>query len=155
MLGDRISLARLSACLARLSFTGRRSVEPAGLLHQADRPIPALEPALGDRTHLRTAFFVRCNAGAMHPTEAGSGAAPDLAQGPVAKQVPVQVDLVVAGLLGINPRMLLRGVVHVDSLSDAVAHPVSPQQHQPSITTVSPKENVCLECTLSRRQSPG
>ncbi len=62
----------------------------------------------GDRAHLRDAILIR----RRHPTPTRAGAAPDLVQRPVPEQVPAQVNLVVAGLLWIEPGMMLWEVVH-------------------------------------------
>jgi hypothetical protein len=74
--------------------------------------IAALAAPLGDRADLLDAIVVECDARVVHPATRGSDATPDLAQGPVAKQIPVQVDLVVTGLRRMDPGVMLRRFCH-------------------------------------------
>ena len=77
-----------------------------------DAFIAALAAPLGDRADLLDAIVIGRDGGVVHPTPGGVDAAPDLAQGPVAKQVPVQVDLIVAGLRRMDPGVMLRRFYH-------------------------------------------
>ena len=65
-----------------------------------DAFIATLAASLGDFLDLLDALVVGRDARVMHPASGGSDAAPNLAQGPVAEQVPVQVDLVVTAFAG-------------------------------------------------------
>jgi hypothetical protein len=75
-------------------------------------PVATLRAALGDRVGLLDPIVVGRPSGAVHPAARGVGASPNLAQGPVAEQVPVQVNLVVAGCIRIDPGVALRVLVH-------------------------------------------
>ena len=77
-----------------------------------DAFIAALAAAPGDRADLLDALIVGRDGGVVHPAPGGANATPDLAQGPVAKQVPVQVDLVVTGLRRMDPGVMLRRFCH-------------------------------------------
>lgn len=63
----------------------------------------------------------------MGPGAAGPQAAPDLAQGPVAQEIAVEVDLVVAGLCGVDPDLMLWGCLPGASLATGVGHFVGPR----------------------------
>ena len=68
--------------------------------------------APGDLLDLLQAVAVGCDPGVVHPSAPRSESAPDFEECPVAQQVLAQVDLVVTGLLGVDPGAMLRWRVH-------------------------------------------
>ena len=89
--------------------------------------VAVLATALGDFPDLFQGVAVGGDPCVVGPAAAGPEAAPDLAQGPVAQEIAVEVDLVVAGLVGVDPDLVLRGCLHGASLATGVAHFVSPR----------------------------
>lgn len=71
-----------------------------------------MRPVPGDLIDQLDAGLIGSDSGAVHPAAVGADAAPDLDQGPVAEQILVEEDLILAGLLGVDPRSLHRGRVH-------------------------------------------
>jgi hypothetical protein len=72
---------------------------------------------LADR---RNAFGVGLDGGVVHPAPGGLHTTPDLAQGPVSNHGAVQVDLVGAGLLGIDPSVVVQCFFQVAMLHDYI-----------------------------------
>ena len=73
--------------------------------------------ARGAPFDLLDAVLVGGDPGVVGPAAAGPEATPGGAQGPVAQQVAVEVGLVVAGLCGVDPDLVLWGCLHGASLA--------------------------------------
>lgn len=74
--------------------------------------IASLRSAPGDLAAQLDASLVGRDTGAVHPAAVRADAAPDHDQGPVAEQILVEEDMVVPGLLGVDPGALCRRGAH-------------------------------------------
>jgi len=128
---------------------GCRCGRPRGTLQ---RLVPPPRSAPGNRIDLLDAVLVGGDPGVVGPAAAGPEAAPDLAQGPDAQEIAVEVDLVVAGLCEVDPDLMLRGCLHGASLATGVAHFVARGRANGPMGAMRPTFDVSSRLPLSRQR---
>ena len=110
------------------------------------------DAALGDLADLLDGVVVGRDPGIVGPTAPRAEAAPDLAQGPVAQEIAVEVDLVVAGLCVVDPYLVLWECLHGASLATGVAHFVSQGKGQRADGGHAPRRLTYQGRSLSRQR---